>query len=141
MNPPNPLENLSGPSGALKPEPPDAAEIAGLLRTGRTRLTDAGNTTLALESRFDLAYNSAHALCLAALRKKRFRPSNRYIVFQVLPHTLGLEPEVWRVLDLCHNKRNLGEYEGLMDIDERLVTDLITATHRVLEAIIHTDHK
>jgi hypothetical protein len=25
-------------------------------------------STLALESRFDLAYNAAHALCLAALR-------------------------------------------------------------------------
>ena len=68
MSPTNPLENLSRPGGSLKPEPPDAVEIAGLLRTGRARLVDAGNTTLALESRFDLAYNTAHALCLAALR-------------------------------------------------------------------------
>lgn len=35
MSPPTPLENLSGPSGSLKAEPPDAAEIAGLLRTLR----------------------------------------------------------------------------------------------------------
>ena len=41
MSPPNPLENLSGPSGSLKAEPPDAAEISGLLRTGSTRLNDA----------------------------------------------------------------------------------------------------
>ena len=54
MSPTNPLENLSRPGGSLKPEPPDAVEIAGLLRTGRARLVDAGNTTLALESRFDL---------------------------------------------------------------------------------------
>ncbi len=134
MSPPTPLEKLSGPSGPLKAEPPDAAEIAGLLRTGSTRLTDATNATLALESRFDLAYNAAHALCLAALRK-RFRPSNRYIVFQALPHTLGLGPEVWRVLGLCHNKRNLGEYEGMMDVDERLVTDLIKATQQVWQAL------
>ena len=100
MSPPHPLENLSRPGGSLKPEPPDAAEIAGLLRTGRARLLDAGNTTSALESRFDLAYNAAHALCLAALRAKGYRAANRYIVFQVLPHTLGLGPEVWRVLDL-----------------------------------------
>ena len=85
MNPTNPLENLSRPGGSLKPEPPDAAEIAGLQRTGRARLADAGNTTLALESRFDLAYNAAHALCLAALRAKGYRAGNRYIVFQVLP--------------------------------------------------------
>ena len=99
------------------------------------RLQDARNTSLALESRFDLAYNAAHALCLAALRRKGYRASNRYIVFQVLPHTLGLGPEVWRVLDKCHNTRNLGEYEGLLDVDARLVADLITATQAVADAV------
>ena len=130
-----PLDNLSGPGKQLKSEAPDATEIAGLLRTGMARLQDARNTSLALESRFDLAYNAAHALCLAALRRKGYRASNRYIVFQVLPHTLGLGPEVWRVLDKCHNTRNLGEYEGLLDVDARLVTDLITATQAVADAV------
>jgi hypothetical protein len=129
------LENFSGPGKALKAEAPDDNETAGLIRTGKARLADARNASLALESRFDLAYNAAHALCLAALRRKGYRASNRYIVFQVLPHTLGLGPEVWRVLDLCHNKRNLGEYEGLMEVDERLVTDLITAAERVAKAL------
>ena len=135
MSPNNQLDNLSRPGGTLKPEPPDATEIAGLLRTGRARLADASNTTLALESRFDLAYNAAHALCLAALRAKGYRAGKRYIVFHVLPHTLGLGPEVWRVLELCHNKRNLGEYEGLLEVDERLVKDLILATQRVAQAL------
>lgn len=129
------LENLSRTGGSLKPEPPDAAEIEGLLRTGRARLIDARNTTLALESRFDLAYNAAHALCLAALRSKGYRASNRYIVFQVLPHTMGLGPEVWRMLDLCHNKRNLGEYEGLLEVDARLVEGLILAAEQVAAAM------
>lgn len=139
MSPPNPFDNLSGPGKVLRQEPPDAAEMAGLLRTGQARLLDAAKPSLALESRFDLAYNAAHALCLAALRAKGYRPSNRYIVFQMLPHTLGLGPEVWRVLDLCHGKRNLGEYEGLLDIDERLVSDLIAATQRVFEALQAAD--
>ena len=129
------LFNLSGPGKPLKAEPPDAAETAGLLRTGRARLHDAANLALSLESRFDLAYNAAHALCLAALRRQGYRPSQRCIVFQVLPHTLGLGPEVWRVLDKCHNTRNLGEYEGLLDIDERLVSGLIEAAQRVDEAL------
>ena len=135
MSAPVPLENLSGPGKALKLEPPDAQELAWLMRTGLARLADARNTTLSIESRFDLAYNAAHALCLAALRAMGYRASNRYIVFQVLPHTLGLGPEVWRVLDLCHNRRNLGEYEGMMDVDDRLVSDLITATQRVADAL------
>ena len=39
------------------------------------------------------------------------------------------------MLDLCHNKRNLGEYEGLLEVDERLVKDLIVATQRVADAL------
>jgi hypothetical protein len=62
------LENLCGPGKPLKAEPPDAKEFAGLLRSGAARLRDARMSGLAVESRFDLAYNAAHALCLAALR-------------------------------------------------------------------------
>ena len=134
---PSPLENLCGAGKPLKAEPPDDNEIQGLLRTGLARLKDAANSKLALESRFDLAYNAAHALSLAALRMAGYRSANRYMVFQVLPHTLMLGPEVWRVLDKCHNVRNLGEYEGLLDVDQRLVSDLITATRAVADALQH----
>jgi hypothetical protein len=53
----------------------------------------------------------------------------------VPPHTLGLGPAVWLVLDLCHNKCNLGEYEGLLEVAERLLKDLITATQQVAQAL------
>lgn len=129
------LENLSGPGKPLRQEPPDDQETRGLIRTGIARLEDARNERLALESRFDLAYNASHALSLAALRRQGYRPSNRYIVFQVLPHTLGLGPEVWRVLDKCHNLRNRGEYEGLLEVDLRLVNDLVKATQVVVTAL------
>ena len=59
----NPLENLSGQGKPLQAEPPDAKEIAGLVKSGLARLKDAQNATLAIESRFDLAYNAAHSLC------------------------------------------------------------------------------
>ena len=61
------LENLVR-VGQLKREPPVASEIRGLVQSGEARLVDADNPTLSLESRFDLAYNAAHALALAALR-------------------------------------------------------------------------
>lgn len=127
----SPLERLAGLGKSLAAEPPDAKEFAGLKRSGMVRLKDAGNSTNSLEGRFDLAYNAAHALCLAALRYHGFRPGNRYIVFQALPHTLGLGPEVWRVLAKCHEIRNLGEYEGDLNIDERIVADLIVACRAV----------
>jgi hypothetical protein len=123
----SPFENLSGPGKPLKAESPDAKEFAGLKRSGQARLQDALNASLSLESRFDLAFNAAHALCLAALRWNGYRSTNRYIVFQLLPHTLGLGPEVWRVLAKCHDIRNLGEYEGDLNVDERIVTDLVMA--------------
>ena len=119
----------------MQPEPPDAAEFAGLVKSGVTRLVDAERPENALESRFDLAYNAAHALCLAALRHAGYRSSKRYIVFQVLPHTLGLGPEVWRVLDRAHNERNRSEYEGDLTVDDRLLADAIRACHSVVTAV------
>lgn len=129
------LENLTGTGKPLIAEPPDAPEIAGLLRSGGARLSDAGNTTLSLESRFDLAYNAAHALSLADLRRCGYRARHRYIVFQVLPHTLGLGPEVWRVLAKAHDQRNLAEYEGHVDVEERLVRDVVSACLTVADAL------
>lgn len=132
---PSALENLAGPDKALRKEPPDAKEFAGLKRSALARLRDAGKPHNSLESRFDLGYNAAHALCLAALRWHGYRAAHRYIVFQVLPHTLGLGPEVWRVLAKCHDVRNLGEYEGDLNVDERLVTDLIAACRAVADKV------
>jgi hypothetical protein len=131
----SPLDNLAGPTGPLKREQPDADEYLGLIRSASVRLTDAENLDNSLESRFDLAYNAAHALCLAALRHAGFRSQNRYVVFQALPHTLGLGPEVWRVLAKCHEIRNRGEYEGDLNVDDRLVTDLIIACKAVARAV------
>ena len=130
-----PLENLCGPGKLLRKEPPDAKEFAGLTRSGHGRLADAQNSGVSMAGRFDLAYSAAHALCLAALRRLGYRATNRYIVFQVLPHTLGLGPAVWGVLAKCHDVRNVGEYEGDLNIDERLLTDLIVACKAVAAAL------
>ncbi len=51
------------------------------------------------------------------------------------PHTLEVEPSVWRLLIHCHGIRNRGEYEGLFDIDEQLFSDLIKATQKILESL------
>jgi hypothetical protein len=64
---------------------------------------------------------------LAALRKKGYRSANRYVVFQTLPHTIGVKQEVWRTLDICHNRRNVAEYEGHLEIDEKLLQELLAA--------------
>ena len=121
--------------GQLKAEPASEEEIAGLLRSGAVRLADAKNEDLSKESRFDLAYNAAHALSLAALRRVGYRSESRYLVFQCTQHTLDFEPGQWRVLDQAHRKRNLAEYEGDIDVDDQLVEALIRVADLIADKL------
>lgn len=121
--------------GKLKREPASRAEFNGLIDSARKRLSDARKKDLSSESRFDLAYNAAHAFALAALRRRGYRSENRQIVFQSLGHTLGIETPIWRVLAKCHDQRNLAEYEGHSEVDEKLLSDLIRCA-TIVEAAI-----
>jgi hypothetical protein len=125
-----PLDNLVA-AGALKTEAPSSTEIEGLMRSGEARLNDAANESLSIESRFDLAYNAAHALSLAALRWHGYRPDKRYIVFQALAHTVDLPAAQWRVLESAHRLRNTVEYEGLVNVDKELLDAVLRVTHEV----------
>ena len=132
----SPLDNLAKVSkGGLKIEPPNQAEFDGLVRSAKRKLLDAATPTLGLESAFDLAYNAAHALALAALRWHGYRSENRYLVFLAWAHTVGFPPAKWRVLDLCPSQRNLAEYEGSFDVDPKLVSDLLAVTQELARAV------
>ncbi|MFV8836450.1 hypothetical protein ACNSTU_15925 [Aquisalimonas sp. APHAB1-3] len=128
------LDNLVG-IGQLKTEPASDRELQGLRQSGLARLSDAEHTNLSFESRFDLAYNAAHALALYALRRKGYRSSNRYLVFQTLPESAGLSAGQWRVLAKAHERRNLAEYEGYLERDDQLLADMITATRTLCSAL------
>jgi len=106
-----------------------------LINRGLKKLHDSKNDDLDPESRFDLAYNAAHALALAALRHAGYRSENRYIVFQCAQHTVDLEPEYWRVLDDAHKDRNIAEYEGDIILDELLIAAMIRVTDIVAERV------
>jgi len=121
--------------GQLKAEPPAETECQGLLRSGLRRLDDAGREELSLESRFDLAYNAAHALALAALRFRGYRSESRYLVLQCLQYTIDLPNEQWRVLDQAYRRRNRAEYEGDMDVDEQLVAALLRVAREVAKRV------
>jgi hypothetical protein len=119
----------------LKAEPGAQSELDGLIRSGKARLKDAQTQSLSLDGRFDLAYNAAHAFSLAALRWHGYRSENRYLVFQCLEHTVKLPPEQWRVLDQAHRKRNIAEYEGELDVDQKLVEAMIRVASEVAERV------
>ncbi len=127
--------------GQLKTEARNEAEAKRILAMARTRLADAQLCNLSAEGRFISAYNAAHAAALAALRWHGYRSENRYTVFQCLPHTLGWNAIQWRILDSAHQKRNLAEYEGFLEVEEStigelctLVTELIADAGRLIEA-------
>jgi hypothetical protein len=121
-------------AGQLKAEPPSRKEFDRLLKSGRNYLADS-RKVLSLESRFHLAYEAAYAFSLAALRRSGYRSENRYLVFQCLPHTLGLGPEHWRLLALCHERRNAATYKGIFVIDEKLLAELLQATELLLAKV------
>ncbi|RKZ33788.1 MAG: hypothetical protein DRQ37_08495 [Gammaproteobacteria bacterium] len=121
--------------GQLRTEPPDKREFEGLLNSARDRLRDARHEGLSFAGRFDLAYNATHALALAALRMKGYRSDKRYMVFQCLVHTLGMSPEQARIFTLCHDRRNLAEYEGSLNVDEQLLSELIIAADELLALV------
>lgn len=128
------LENLVK-VGKLKRELPSRAELQGLSRSARSRLQDATRADLSFDSRFDLAYNAAHGFALFALRRLGYRSDNRYLVFQALPHTADVAPAVWRVLAKAHERRNIAEYEGYLELDERLLADVVAATQALQNVI------
>jgi hypothetical protein len=124
------LERIS----KLKAELADPRELANLLHSAEVRLEDARQFLLSLDSRFDLAYNAAHAASLTALRAHGFRSENRFLVPKCLEHTLGFTPQQWRLLDQAHKKRNLAEYEGELDITVNFVNELLDIAENFVAA-------
>ena len=131
------LENLDNlvKIRKLKAEPPDQNEFDAMVNSAKRRLQDAKVESLSEDGQFSLAYGAAHSLALAAMRWHGYRSDNRYLVFQCLQYTVGLENAKWRVLDKCHKQRNLAEYEGLLEITPQLFQELIEVSEEVLKLV------
>lgn len=119
----------------LKVEPPDQKEFDAMVASAKRRLQDANVKGLSEEGQFSLVYGAAHAISLAAMRWHGYRSDNRYLVFQCLQQTIGLESVKWRVLDKCHNVRNLAEYEGHLEISSQLLKELVEITNELVTLV------
>ncbi len=64
-----------------------------------------------------------------------YRSDNRYLVFQTLSHTIGMEASKWRVLAKAHERRNVAEYEGHLEQDDRLLAELIVTARELRNAL------
>ena len=46
-----------------------------------------------------------------------------------------MAPEKWRILAKAHERRNLAEYEGHLEQDDRLLVDVIATANELRKAI------
>jgi len=121
--------------GNLKAEAASRNEFDGMIKSARRGLADAQNESIETDSQFDLAIEAAHKFALAALRSEGYRSDNRVTVFQALVHTLGTSNADLQIFLKAHNERNLAAYQGRVDIDEKLLADLIGATKKLETAV------
>ena len=128
------LDNLVN-IGRLKVEPPTRVEFTSMIESARKRLKDAQNESLDPDSQFDLAYGADHRLALAALRHAGYRSENRITVFQTLVHTVGSDNADIQIFLKAHNERNLAEYQGRMEVDKRLLAELIGCTKKLAATV------
>jgi len=119
----------------LKSEPPDQDEFDNMIKSAKRCLNDAEVDGLSDEGKFSSAYTAAHLLSLAAMRWHGYRSDKRYLVFQCLVHTVGFDEAKCRMLNKCHNLRNVAEYEGHLEITPQLLEELISITKELLESV------
>ena len=121
--------------GNLKTEAASRSEFDGMVKSAHRGLADAQNESIETDSQFDLAYEAAHKFALAALRQQGYRSENRITVFQTLVHTLAIGPADIQIFLKAHNERNLAAYQGRVDIDKKLLAELVNATKKLESAV------
>ena len=119
-----PLANLMK-IGQLEAVPFSQPLMDKLLATATNRLLDAQRTSNSPETRFDCAYTAIRAVADAALLRQGYRtstskPGHHQTTLQCLPHTLGVETTVVRILDSLRKQRNLSDYDGELITDAAL---------------------
>jgi hypothetical protein len=130
------LENLIGKG--LQREPASAEEVRRFLAKITTRLADAQNDAISLDSRFDLAYEALLQIGLVALRANNLRPDSRgghhILALQTLNTSIGYPREKLRLLDEYRRQRATGLYDGSFVPTQAEFNELLAT---VLELMAH----
>lgn len=107
-------------------------------------LTSPKNS-LSTETRFNLAYDTAHGFLQVALRMRGYRtqavPGHRVILFELLPVLVPGAAGSQESLTHAHNLRNRIEYDSFIDLPKSLVDDLVGHARSVGEEVDHAFRK
>lgn len=110
------LENLVK-TNQLQPHTARPVEVQRLLAAASRNLRDARVETISDETRFDAGYKAIMQCALIGLLANGYRPAtstpgHHQTMIQTLALTMGVEREVWLVLDTLRRKRNINDYSG-----------------------------
>jgi hypothetical protein len=130
------LENLVK-INKLNPHVSNAVEVGRLLAAARRNVADSAVAGISDETRFDAAYKAIMQCAVVGLYANGYRPStttpgHHQTVIQCLEPTMGVAPEVWRVLDALRKKRNLNDYGGDL-IEPASLTECIAQAKALLK--------
>lgn len=139
------LENLVGKG--LVHEATNAPEIRRFLDKITTKLADARNEQISLDTRFDIAYEALLQAGLAALRANALRPDSRgghhILALQTLNNTIAYPKEKLRLLDEFRRQRSAGLYDGAFEPTKeevRAILDTVDDVKKHLEQWLQTQH-
>jgi hypothetical protein len=122
-------------------------EIRNLLALADRDLADAGIAELSTDRRFNISYNAAHQLAIAALAAAGYRVarggSHHHYAIQSLEYTVGISGGKVRILDRFRKKRNLSEYDAagvVSELEAGELEELATDLRRKLEEWLRSEH-
>lgn len=123
----------------LREEATSPSEVQGLLASAAAFLADAKRDGNSDQTRYNIAYEAAHALALAAMRACGLRPAqgpgHRAMVFSVLDATTVAPPKVCIPLSKANEKRNRLTYDGLTTFSRAELEELIQCV-QALDSIV-----
>ncbi|MDQ5878436.1 MAG: hypothetical protein QG584_499 [Pseudomonadota bacterium] len=133
------LENLIGKG--LQREPASAAEIRRFLDKIATKLSDAQNRQISLDTRFDTAYEALLQIGLVALRANGLRPDSRgghhLLALQTLNKSIGYPQDRLRLLDEFRRQRAAGLYDGSFDPSQAEVEAILDTVANLKQHLEH----
>ena len=127
-------------SGWLIQHDTTTEEMAGFLALAERDIRDAQTKELSEDWRFNIAYNAALQLALAALAASGYRVgrggSHHHYAIQSLSHTLGVEPDILRLFDRFRKKRNIAEYDSVGMISGQEADEMLALAIRLRELLL-----
>lgn len=132
------LNNLVG-RGLEKAES-DSEELGRYLERIQRKLSDSRQSSISLDSRFDIAFEALLQIALAALRANGYRTTSgaghQQLAIQALPKSIGVGAADVRALEEFRKKRSAGLYLAEFEPSEAEVDALIAAVERLHKQLL-----